>query len=245
MQWKAAKAARDYETADRIRSQLRTAGIEAEDLVAEMGRRPTPDSARQPPVVTSRPPAARGAPTADAADAPSGRRGMAKKEAEALALQWQEARAGRDYATADGIRSRLRAVGIEAEDLAAEIEIFGLSSEAVDVSDEPTEVAVEGPPGRPDPLAYTDHMSAEAKALFKPTEAAARHKDGGTGGLLTLDYNKIVDLPPDIGYTVTAGKAHANEEALRTYKHMLAEEEEANRRQIAERNAHTLRARRA
>ena len=45
------------------------------------------------------------------------------------------------------------------------------------------------PPPKPyeadpnDTLAYREHRTEEAKALFQPTDAAARHKDGGTGGL--------------------------------------------------------------
>lgn len=172
---------------------------------------------------------------------------MPRAEAEGLALQWKEAKRGKDYATADGIRSRLRAVGIEAEDLAEEIEIFGLSERmhpgasdggegGLDVSDavpEPYE------PDANDPLAYRDHRSERTKALFAPTEAAARHKDGGTGGLLTLNYSLIPDLPENFGFTVTAGKAHANEDALTAYKQMKADEEEAMRKQVAERNAQT------
>ena len=46
---------------------------------------------------------------------------IARAEAEALALQWKEAKSLKNYALADGIRSQLREVGIEAEDLAAEL----------------------------------------------------------------------------------------------------------------------------
>ena len=220
MQWKAARAAKDYAAADGIRSELRAVGIEAEDLAQEIevyGLRV--------PVANTR----------------VGRReGMPTHEAEALAMQWKAARAAKDYAAADGIRSELRAVGIEAEDLAQEIEIYGLSDrphgdkEAHGASGAAVETYEPDPK---DPLAYREHMSKEAKALFQPTEAATLHKDGGTGGLLTLNYALIPELPKDIGFTVTGGKAQASADALTMYKEMKRQEEEAKRRETAERNA--------
>ena len=169
---------------------------------------------------------------------------MPRAEAERLALRWKSARSSKDYATADHIRTQLRAVGIEAEDLAYEIEIFGLESELADVSDAAGSSAPPPKPYEADPndtLAYREHRTEEAKALFRPTDAAARHKDGGTGGLLTLNYNVVEELPPNFGFTVTAGKTQASADALTAYKEMVRAEEEATRRQIAERNAQGLR----
>jgi len=249
LQWKEARSIKDYATADDIRSTLRAVGIEAEDLAAELGRRrPAANNCQPSNTTEARAPPARGRDSGGAGE--EARDAMPRARAEALALEWKEARSQKDYATADGIRATLRAVGIEAEDLYQEIEIFGLSESlaAHDIGDAAGEAAERPTPYEPpadDPLAYRDHMSSEARALFAPTEAAARHKDGGTGGLLTLNYQVIPDLPPDIGYRVTAGKVHASEEALVAYKRLQEEEAAAQRRQIAERNAQTLRARRA
>ena len=95
-------------------------------------------------------------------EVPRGRReGMPREQAEALALRWRDARSAKDYATADAIRTQLRAVGVEAEDLAQEIEFFGLSAghaergggAARDTSAAPTPYE----PDPNDPLAYRDH----------------------------------------------------------------------------------------
>jgi len=239
MQWQDARSAKDYATADAVRSQLRAVGVEAEELVAELRRSRVPAALPPPSTATARQPRA---PAGTGAEARGSREAMPRKQAEALAMEWRSARSARDYTTADGIRSRLRAVGIEAEELADEIEMFGISDrspEPVDVS-EPAGAAA--PPAEDDPLGYKEHMTAEAKALFKPTDAAARHKDGGTGGLLTIDYSLIPELPSELGFTVTAGKLHASETALSAYKQMKQEEEEAQRREVAERNSRNVRA---
>ena len=44
-----------------------------------------------------------------------------------------------------------------------------------------------------------------------------------------------------IGFQVTSGKAQASAEALNIYKQMRQQEEEASRREIAERNARVRR----
>ena len=121
---------------------------------------------------------------------------MPKREAEGLAMRWKAARAAKDYATADRIRSELRAVGIEAEDLVFEMELCGLSGcgetdqqqyghGGSDVRGSDTATPVPYEPDPNDQLAYREHRTDEAKAIFQPTEAAAQHRDGGTGQGLT------------------------------------------------------------
>ena len=240
MQWQDARSAKDYATADAIRAKLREVGIEAETLVSEMRRRPTATGGLPRPTGTAAP---RQPPAEDARGGGRGR--IPRAQAEALAMKWQEARWSKDYATADAIRSTLREVGIEAETLVEEIEMMGLT-DVTDYNGGGT-YQREPPPSEPaneDPLGYKEHRTAQAKALFQPTEAVNRHKDGGTGGLLTLDYNAIPELPENFGFTRVSGFVHANEEALSAYRRIQAEEEEAERRRIAERNAQTLGARR-
>ena len=172
---------------------------------------------------------------------------MPTHEAEALAMQWKVARSARDYEAADGIRARLRSVGIEAEDLVQEIELFGLSGRngndwmASGTAHHETDEVLAA--DDPDPRSYRDHMSEEARQLFGPTEAASRHRDGGTGGLLTLNYSVVPDLPDEIGFKVTSGKAHASADALAAYKEVVRQQEEALRQEIADRNRQTLRVR--
>ena len=91
-----------------------------------------------------------------------------------------------------------------------------------------------------------DHRSKEARALgeARAVDLSAQHKDGGTGGLLTLNYSLIPELPDSVGFKVTSGKAHASADALDAYKEMMQQEAEATRREIAEANTRTLRARR-
>lgn len=169
---------------------------------------------------------------------------MARGEAEALALRWRDTKRAKDYATADAIRTQLRAVGIEAEELVQEIEIFGLSDLYDDVSDGAAGAGAQAPAHEPDPndqLAYREHMTSKAKALFQPTEAAARHKDGGTGGLLCLNYSVVEDLPKELGFIVTAGKTQADKDALTAYKEIMKQKEEEERREIFDRNTRNLR----
>ena len=56
-------------------------------------------------------------------------------------------------------------------------------------------------------------------------------------------YSVVEDLPEDFGFTVTAGKTQASRDALTAYREMVAQDEEEGRRQIAERNAQTMRMR--
>ena len=239
--WKELHSQKDYAAADLIRSQLRAIGIEAEKLAGELeppvsrgGGRPSPAQVAHMP--------ARAAPRA------GGRLcepAMPRKQVEALAMQWREAKSAKDYNAADAIRSRLRAIGVEAEDLAREIEMFGFSDEAFDEDDGAVGAPPTAEPDPNDPLAYREHRTEQAKALMGPTELAGRHKDGGTGGLLALNYSIVPDLPEGIGFTVLSGKAHANAEALTAYKEAQAQAEEETRREIAARNAAVQQARRA
>merc|ERR1711920_920902 len=92
-QWEEARAQKDYATADAIRASLRDRGI------APQKERPGPPKAL--PGATARP----GPYTASAqAFGP---------EVEAELNQWEEARAQKDYATADAIRASLRDRGID------------------------------------------------------------------------------------------------------------------------------------
>ena len=78
----------------------------------------------------------------------------------------------------------------------------------------------------------------------------------GTSLLISRDPSSYLPVAPPSSYHPVAPpppsrahfpiwKVHANEEALLTYKRLMAEEEAASWRQIAERNAQSLSARRA
>ena len=156
-------------------------------------------------------------------------------EAEELAVQWSSARRAKDYSTADAIRDRLRRAGFEPEELMEEIAIYGRSEPPAApraATAPPEDVAEEA---APDPLGYQPHVARPAD--WGPTEAAMNHKDGGTGGLLTLNYQVLEPLPPDIGFTVTSGNISATEGPLLALKRIQEEEEAEERRRIAERNA--------
>ena len=71
---------------------------------------------------------------------------------------------------------------------------------------------------------------------YNPTPAAKNHKDGGTGGLLTISYTDIQELPPDIGFTVMSQKWVATAEPLIALKKLQDEEQEAKRQLIAQSN---------
>lgn len=182
------------------------------------------------------PTSARGLPPPSAA---AQKAGMPRADAEELAEQWGAARRDRDYATADGIRDRLRKAGFEAEDVVEEMAIYGrtertpaatsAAAHARDLSDISD--------GKDDWVPDPSFGLIQRPAGWGPTEAAKNHKDGGTGGLLTLNYQQIVPLPKNIGFTVTGGFTTATEEPLLALKRLQEEEEERNRRYIRERNA--------
>jgi hypothetical protein len=91
------------------------------------------------------------------------------------------------------------------------------------------------------PFGYKPTVSRHIE--FGPTEAAKNHRDGGTGGLLALNYQKIEPLPKGIGFAVTSGFSTATADALLALKRMQQEEEERQRREIMQRNAASLRTR--
>jgi len=163
-----------------------------------------------------------------------------------LALQWGQARRDKDYDTADGIRAALRREGVEAEELLFEVQTFGLDSfeeqeeEANDTST-PSSSAPEEPESV-DPLGYQPHATGSSRdTIFKPTDLASSHKDGGTNGLLTISYSTVPELPPDIGFTVMSQKWVATAEPLIALKKIKEEEEEIKRRETNARNARHVR----
>ena len=166
-------------------------------------------------------------------------------EAEELSLKWASARRERDYATADAIRGQLRAAGFEPEEVAEEISMYGRtptpSGGAGGVSAVARAVASAAPEEEEHPFGYKPTVSRHIE--FGPTEAAKNHRDGGTGGLLALNYQKIEPLPKGIGFAVTSGFSTATADALLALKRMQQEEEERQRREIMQRNAASLRTR--
>jgi len=162
-------------------------------------------------------------------------------EVEALSEQWAAARAARDYTTADAIRARVRKAGFDPEDMVEELATYGRTAP----NTAPSESKLAGPHGplpaaalaeeQEDPLAYRPTVVRTVE--WGPTDAAKNHKDGGTGGLLTLNYQSIEPLPPDIGFTVTSGSSIATKDPLLAYKRLQQEEEERTRREINERNS--------
>lgn len=166
-------------------------------------------------------------------------------EAEELSLKWASARRERDYITADAIRGQLRAAGFEPEEVAEEISMYGRtptpSGGAGGVSAVASAVASAAPEEEEHPFGYKPTVSRHIE--FGPTEAAKNHRDGGTGGLLALNYQKIEPLPKGIGFAVTSGFSTATADALLALKRMQQEEEERQRREIMQRNAASLRTR--
>ena len=172
-------------------------------------------------------------------DAPPPRRssapGMGREAAEALAEEWSAAKRQKDYYTADALRDRIRKAGFEPDELVEEMSIYGrtepdhkASRAQVDVTDEPTPY---------DPRGYQPTVPSRPAGWGGPTDAAKNHKDGGTGGLLTINYSAIVPLPPDIGLTVSSGKISATADPLLALKRLKEEEEERERERIRERNS--------
>lgn len=160
---------------------------------------------------------------------------MGRYEAEELAEQWQMARRERDYATADAIRARLRKASLEPEDIVDEISWYGRTPRG---GGEPAPSSAPAPTAKKDdPLAY--RPTVERNVEWGPTDAAKNHRDGGTGGLLTLNYQQIEPLPADLGFVVTSSYATATKEPLLALKRLQEEEEERTRREIRERNAMT------
>ena len=102
-------------------------------------------------------------------------------------------------------------------------------------------VASAAPEEEEHPFGYKPTVSRHIE--FGPTEAAKNHRDGGTGGLLALNYQKIEPLPKGIGFAVTSGFSTATADALLALKRMQQEEEERQRREIMQRNAASLRTR--
>ena len=70
-----------------------------------------------------------------------------------------------------------------------------------------------------------------------PTDAVKNHRDGGTAGLLTLNYQQIEPLPPEIGFTVTSGRISATADPLLTLRRLQEEEAAREREAIRQRNA--------
>jgi len=159
-------------------------------------------------------------------------------EAEELSTRWSEARRARDYGTADELRARVRMAGFEPDEVVEEIAMYGRTRAPA-----PSGSRCAAPPstagqevGRGDPLGYTPTVVRPAE-LHTMIDAAKNHKDGGTGGLLTLNYQTIVPLPVDLGFTVTSGYTSATAEPLLALKRLKEEEEERTRREISQRNA--------
>ena len=125
-EWQQARRRKDFATADRIRTELRTRGIEAEEAVQLLApprgggnggechkcglfghqARDCPQ-ARRAPVENS------GRRTAS--------RSLQNLGGEELVWEWQQARRSRDFDTADNIRAKLREMGIEADEAAAQL----------------------------------------------------------------------------------------------------------------------------
>ena len=165
-------------------------------------------------------------------------------EAEELSLKWASARRERDYETADAIRGQLRAAGFEPETVAEEISIYGRTPTPSGGASGVSAVASADASSAPEeehPFGYKPTVSRHIE--FGPTEAAKNHRDGGTGGLLALNYQKIEPLPKGIGFAVTSGFSTATADALLALKRMQQEEEERQRREIMQRNAASLRTR--
>jgi len=165
-------------------------------------------------------------------------------EAEELSLKWASARRERDYETADAIRGQLRAAGFEPETVAEEISMYGRTPTPSGGASGVSAVASADASSAPEeehPFGYKPTVSRHIE--FGPTEAAKNHRDGGTGGLLALNYQKIEPLPKGIGFAVTSGFSTATADALLALKRMQQEEEERQRREIMQRNAASLRTR--
>mmetsp|Transcript_56513 Transcript_56513/g.155357 ORF Transcript_56513/g.155357 Transcript_56513/m.155357 type:complete len:171 (-) Transcript_56513:96-608(-) len=160
-----------------------------------------------------------------------------------MALEWADARRARDYATADGLRAKLRSAGHEPEEL-----VFELETGALWIDDDvPTSASAVpcGPavpaatePDPDDPLAYrvTAASGRGERGEYNPSPHVANHKDGGTGGLLTISYTDVQKLPANIGFSVCSQKWVATAEPLIALKKMQEEEEERKRQEIAQSN---------
>ena len=166
---------------------------------------------------------------------------MARVDAEALAEEWMQARRDRDYATADDIRARLRAHGLEPDEIAAEIEAHGRTPTGAHTAlggsgiSSASGGASAGENVKPD--GYKPTVARPEGLAFGPTDAAKNHKDGGTGGLLALNYSAIEPLPEGIGFTVTSSHFSATAQPLLALKRIQLEEEAREKEKIRQRNA--------
>ncbi len=232
-----------------------------ESLEEQLGLKPPPRVGRVAEVLRQQQDCARmvgargtSAGTSAGASSTAASPSMARVDAEALAEAWMEARRERDYATADAIRARLRAHGLQADEIAADIEAYGRTptggtagvgsvaggnagAGTAGAGTAGAGAAVGAGSSGEDPLAYKPTVRRPEGLEFGPTDLAARHKDGGTGGLLTLNYSAIEPLPEGIGFTVTSSHFSATAEPLLALKRLQLEEEAKEKEVIRQRNA--------
>ena len=95
-EWVAAKRAKDFATADRLREELRAMGVEPDHARPAHPNAPIPMPAIPPPRMMPPPPAQHTDPTTNA-----------KLD------EWVAAKRAKDFATADRLREELRAMGVE------------------------------------------------------------------------------------------------------------------------------------
>ena len=104
-EWQQARRRKDFETADRLRTELRAQGIEAEAEAAQL-----------PP-----PPRAENAGRRIGQDTASKDLQQMSEEEVEVVQEWMQARRGKDWETADAIRAMLRGLGIAADQAAAQL----------------------------------------------------------------------------------------------------------------------------
>ena len=178
---------------------------------------------------------------------------LSRPAAERLSEQWIAARRAKQYATADALRDRLRKAGYEPQDVVEEIALYGYTGGGAVAEEDhdggggaaPDGGSAAGASGasvvaaEEDPLAYRETVQ-RPEGYMGPTDAAKNHRDGGTAGLLTLNYQQIEPLPPEIGFTVTSGFTSATADPLLTLRRLQEEEAAREREEIRRRNAKSL-----
>ena len=217
-------------------------------LEEQLGLKPPVHSGRVAEVLRQQHESARGGGARDGArgaaarlsSSSAGVPSMARVDAEALAEAWMQARRERDYATADAIRARLRAHGLQPDEIAAEIDAYGRTptgggtARSGSGTSSANLIASAGENVKPD--GYQPTVARPEGLAFGPTDAAKNHKDGGTGGLMALNYSAIEPLPEGIGFTVTSSHFSATAEPLLALKRIRLEEEAREKEMIRQRN---------
>mmetsp|Transcript_10799 Transcript_10799/g.31322 ORF Transcript_10799/g.31322 Transcript_10799/m.31322 type:complete len:550 (-) Transcript_10799:451-2100(-) len=200
--WSMCRKQRDYATADEIRAQIRACGREPEELaeaiqLEEASTTTVSDGIRR-----------RSSTSASPVD-------VDWTLAHELGASWLAARRLRDYVTADAIRTQIRTMGIEPEDVISEGtgRAMGGHKASHDGADAPA--SKEGAQVEAAPIHVNEGVELTPH-LHEQHHLISRR--AVTGKLLTHDYQKVEELPPEYGFSVVSQKWGMSIEAAAALK---------------------------